>query len=494
MKKRILCMTLAVFMMLSVISNFTFAAVIFGGNCGKDGNNVTWSYDNKNCELILNGTGAMANYAYSDSTYAPWRKYKDNIKSVSISNGITSIGEYAFFEFSSMTSISIPDSVTYIGKDAFKLCTALTSFTAPKNITEITRHLFHDCYSLKKVTLHKKITTIHSNAFENCNELIHMDYEGSDEDFLKIKFEDKDKNGKKLLDYNPKLLIEFKGGHTHKLHDYISDGEATCFKPATESAICEFEYCTYKETRPDEDAKSPHWFGYYVYNDDEGYGKNGTETAMCMFGCETKDTREKPGTALVNSVKKFKDVKKGKWYVEFIDSAVGRGLFDGTSSNTFEPDASMTRAMFVTVLCRMSGTTVSNDEGAGFADVPKGKWFSGAVKWAFNNGIVNGVSSTKFEPNTAITREQLCAMLVRYSDFMGIAIESNTESVTFKDDLKISIYAYNAVGLCQRAGLISGMGNGKFEPKMTATRAQVAKILSLYCKYNLCVTYVPPED
>ena len=187
---------------------------------------------------------------------------------------------------------------------------------------------------------------------------------------------------------------------------------------------------------------------------------------------------------LINSVKEFKDVKSGQWYVYYIDFAVGPGMFAGTSETTFEPLAPITRAMFVTVLARIAGVELNNKQSTSFTDVTSGKWFTGAVVWAASKGITEGTSKTTFSPTRNITRQEICTMIVRYSDREGILLETNVTPVTFTDDGSIASWAKSAVYLCQKNGLINGHTDGSFKPTQTATRSEVAKILTMYYKYN----------
>ena len=114
---------------------------------------------------------------------------------------------------------------------------------------------------------------------------------------------------------------------------------------------------------------------------------------------------------LFDSAERFTDIESGKWYKEAVDYVVSHELFSGMSDTKFEPNTSMTRAMFVSVLARVDGAVTSKKTKTKFSDVPSGKWYTGAVKWASDNGIVVGMSDTTFEPNTSITREQMCKML-----------------------------------------------------------------------------------
>jgi len=229
-----------------------------------------------------------------------------------------------------------------------------------------------------------------------------------------------------------------------------------------------------------------HSFTNYVYNNDATTEKDGTETATCV--CGQTDTRIKAGTKLESSVEIkdtaaiFGDVKTGSWYKEFVDYAYSYGMFNGTTATTFEPNANMNRAMFVSVLARIAGVTVDNTVATKFSDVPANKWYTGAVKWASDNGIVTGKTETTFAPLDNITREQMCALIVRFATYENITLKADGEAENFTDADKISGYAKEAVTACQKAGLVNGMGDGTFAPKGKATRAQVSKILAYFHK------------
>ncbi len=183
---------------------------------------------------------------------------------------------------------------------------------------------------------------------------------------------------------------------------------------------------------------------------------------------------------LIDAAEKFTDIESGKWYKEAVDYVVSHELFSGMTDTRFEPNTAMNRAMFVSVLARVDGAKTSKNVKTKFSDVPSGKWYTGAVKWASDNGIVAGMSDTTFEPNTNITREQMCAILTRYAEYKGIRLTAVKDKAAFKDDNKISKWAKKSVYICQQAGIISGMTLYSFAPKDTATRAQVARILYVF--------------
>ena len=172
MKKRIFSFVLAVLMIASLLPATALAAdVVASGTCGAEGNgsNLTWTLDSEGV-LTISGSGDMYNYGSSDFS-APWDGSRSRVKSVVIADGVTSIGEYAFFYCESLTSVTIPDSVTSIGKYAFFCCTSLTSVTIPDSVTSIGRFAFSNCTSLTSVTIPDSVTSISSSTFASCTSL-----------------------------------------------------------------------------------------------------------------------------------------------------------------------------------------------------------------------------------------------------------------------------------------------------------------------------------
>lgn len=115
------------------------------------------------------------------------------------------------------------------------------------------------------------------------------------------------------------------------------------------------------------------------------------------------------------AAEKFSDVKPGAWYYTAVDYAVSKGLFSGTSADTFSPGSPMTRAMFVRVLGNKAGVDPEDYPGSYFLDVPKGTWYTPYVQWAAGHEIVNGTGGYKFSPNQSVTREQMALILYNYA-------------------------------------------------------------------------------
>ena len=176
----------------------------------------------------------------------------------------------------------------------------------------------------------------------------------------------------------------------------------------------------------------------------------------------------------------FTDVPDGKWYTKAVLWCYYNGYMTGTSSTAFSPDSSFTRAMFVTVLAKIDGADTSSYTGSSFTDVPRGKWYSKPIQWAFENGYASGLGGGKFGPNASVTREQLAQFLYNYTQKKGKPIADLADISGYSDAGSISGWAKNAVKWAVGNGLISGTSATTLNPKGTATRAQVALIIKNY--------------
>ena len=214
---------------------------------------------------------------------------------------------------------------------------------------------------------------------------------------------------------------------------------------------------------------------------------DGTYTFTLPEGKVTVDVTYKTDPSAQNpATDRFIDVADSAWYHDAVYYAADNGYFKGTSDTLFSPDVTMTRAMFATVIGRMAGIDESKYSGSAFSDVPEGQWYSACIKWASENGVVNGVGGGKFEPDTKITREQMAAMMYRYAKFAGVDLTSAaatdaTAFNAFADRDSVSAYAKDAMIWATAKGIINGNGTG-LAPKSDATRAQVAQIIMNYAK------------
>ncbi len=188
----------------------------------------------------------------------------------------------------------------------------------------------------------------------------------------------------------------------------------------------------------------------------------------------------------------FEDVSSSKWYYTAVTYCYENGYMVGTSSTKFEPTSTLTRAMFVTILYRMS-EDYGDYAGAssGFSDVKSSSWYSDAVAWAVDRGITAGTSATTFSPNKAVTREQMAAFVYRYLTTYGIEIEEADDAVSeFSDMSSVSSWAVTSVDYIRAIGIITGY-NGAYRPKDSATRAEAATIS---WKLDLAIQAVDQSD
>ena len=172
MKKRLLLSIFGIAVLLTLLPVSAFAATeVAHGYCGGegDGTNLWWTLDSDGL-LTISGTGEMEHYYYPFSS-ASWYDYRSQIKSVTIGNSVTRIGDYAFWYCESLTSITIPNSVTSIGSEAFVHCSSLTSMTIPDSVTSIGYGAFFHCESLTSITIPNSVTSIGSEAYGYCYSL-----------------------------------------------------------------------------------------------------------------------------------------------------------------------------------------------------------------------------------------------------------------------------------------------------------------------------------
>lgn len=182
------------------------------------------------------------------------------------------------------------------------------------------------------------------------------------------------------------------------------------------------------------------------------------------------------GVGYKNPAPVFTDIT-GHWAADNILFAASRGLLSGTSDTTFSPGTDMTRGMFVTALGRLAGINPDSYQTGKFTDVKADAYYAPYVNWAAQTGIVEGVTATTFAPDTNINREQMAVIMKNYAAKLGYDLPQTLKVVTFADNTQISSWAKDAVKSMQQAGILAGKNENKFDPKGTATRAEVATVL-----------------
>ncbi len=177
----------------------------------------------------------------------------------------------------------------------------------------------------------------------------------------------------------------------------------------------------------------------------------------------------------------FTDIA-GHWALDSICYVTENDMFEGTSATTFSPNATMTRAMFVTVLYRMAGSPAISGSNPFTEDVAADQWYTNSVVFAANNAIVKGTSETTYSPNDPVTREQMAVILYNYAVYRGYNVSATNDLSAFSDAGSVSSWALTQTKWAVAKGLLTGMTTTTLEPQGAASRAQVATILTRFVK------------
>ena len=179
----------------------------------------------------------------------------------------------------------------------------------------------------------------------------------------------------------------------------------------------------------------------------------------------------------------FTDVSAGDWFYGAVKFVYENGLMDGVAGNLFAPNATLNRAMAVTILYRLEGSPDLDGENLGypFADVDGNAWYGDAVYWARCNGIVDGVENNHFDPTGSLTREQMATVLYRYAQYKGADVSASGDLSGFADSANVSAWAVDAVKWAVGSGLVNGVEGNALAPQGTSTRAQTATVLARFC-------------
>lgn len=218
--------------------------------------------------------------------------------------------------------------------------------------------------------------------------------------------------------------------------------------------------------------------GWYTGNDfEEKADEIEIDGGMTVYAKWIKDESGES----VTSAQTFTDVSIFDWYNEGVMYVSENGIMNGVGGNKFEPGTELKREMLATILWNMEGKPEPKDI-APFLDVMSGEYYSKAIAWAGENGIISGYGS-EYGVGEAVTREDFAAILYRYAEYKGYDTTQGGMAVReFADYEEISEYAKTPVAWAVNTGIISGMGNGSISPKTTTSRGQAAVMLMNFCK------------
>ena len=415
-----------------------FAAL--ADNSGSCGEHAAWALDDAGT-LTISGMGKMENFDQrvlsngEVSSTAPWMEARQSIRKIVVSEGITSVGDRAFVGLRSLESVSLADSVRTIGTSAFS-ASSLRTLVLPAEMDTIGDNAFSGCFSLDAITMPERLGMLGKYAFGHAEGL--------------------------------KSIVIPDGVQTLSLYLFSTDWRLkSVVIPASVKTI---ESEAFYACRSLSDV----WF-------------TGTEEqwASVKIGAPS-DPNDSLYTALQDAtmhfgdpMSRFTDVPRD-WAQPFITGAVAEGIMNGTGEHTFQPDASLTRAMVVTILWRLCGEP-QTEKASGFTDLTQ-TWYLDAIAWAQENEIVNGMDESHFAPDRAVSRQDFVTILYRYAQ--STDMELSYESLDrFQDRTAVSAYAVDPMRWAVHSGVISGVPEGNqlfLQPEGTATRAQAAKMFLVF--------------
>jgi hypothetical protein len=226
---------------------------------------------------------------------------------------------------------------------------------------------------------------------------------------------------------------------------------------------------------------------YAVYVDEKGnatriVGSVYDTNSSCVIFTTTHFSRYGVGYTAPSA--KFTDISS-HWAKESIDYVVGRGLLSGTSETTFTPNSAMTQGMLVTALGRLANVDTKAYTTSSFTDVKADSTFHPYIEWAYKKGIVQGTGNGKFEPDRAVTREEIAVIFSNYAKATGYTLPVTRTATAYADASSIGSAYKTAVTAMQQAGIVMGDTGNKFNPKASATSAEFSSMLSHYIKLTI---------
>ncbi len=416
------------------------------GECGANGDNLLWTLNTETGLLTITGAGEMKNYS-SYSALAPWYSYCTAVSTVDFPEGLTSIGNWAFYGCKGLTSLSFPEGLTSIGNAAFRGCTGLTSLSFPEGLTNISWYAFQGCTGLTSLSFPEGLTSIGNAAFRGCTGLQSVTMPRSLAVLGYNAYQDCTALSTVIV-RNPDCLVEEQRTY--------NDSSAEDLKPTSDSLGVPESTVVYGRHSPEKenaDREVYHEWGYTVYcRYAENYAK--------VYGYTFYPTNA------------FSDVTEGQWYEIPVAWAVGKGITAGTGEGIFSPNLECTREQVATFLWAAYGRESPSGQSSPFRDVKPGDWFYTPVLWASERGISSGTGNGYFGVGTNCSRAQVVTFLWAAAG----KPEPETQTNPFTDVAEDAYYR-KAVLWAVEKGITGGTGAGRFSPDMVCTRAQVVTFL-----------------
>lgn len=447
MKKRILSILLVAVMLMSVVPLSASAASGNGWTLengvltvSKDPSTISGEYLPYASEVREVVIKASAGSPYDGSFGAGGEFYEmENLKKITVEQGISSIGMYAFGSCPSVTEIILPEGLQSLGTSAFYGFSSLTSIDIPASVNEMEgcHYLFGQCYNLKAINVaagNQKYASIDGVVY--------------------------DKEVKTLL-YSPLAKEEV------TVPDTVTSINPYAFQIREGNSITT---TTVNLSQSLYDTAAEEWKAYEVFIEglpgvkfviSDGMTDDPTDDPI-------DDPVDEPDTPVTPT--QFKDVPTDAYYADAVAWAVENNITQGTSEDSFSPNSSCTRAQAVTFLWRAAGSPKVSGS-TGFSDVTADAYYADAVKWAVANEITQGTGDGKFSPNETCDRRQIVTFMWRAAGFPDYGLGTDFT------DVPDEAYYSGAVKWAVLNGITEGTGNGKFSPDSNCVRAQIVTFL-----------------
>ena len=497
-KKRVLSALLCLSMIVCMVPMLALAADTASGTCG---DNITWSLG-RDGTLTISGTGEMVfEEAFLSS---PWQYYNQQIKKVSIEEGITSIGESAFWYCKNLMSVDISNSVTSIEDNAFGNCEKLTDVKLPNGLTHIGWEAFTECDNLTDIIIPNSVTTVESSAFHKCEKLksvtlsnqmneIPAEIFSGCQSLENISIPNSvSKIGKAAFKYCTSLQSVTIPDSVKEIEDSAfagCEGLTNIVIPNSVTKIGENAFSTCKSLKeiklPDDLAS----IESHVFYDCESFTDiiipNGvSQIDRCAFGyCKNLKNVSIPNSVTYIGERAFvncpalKEVTVPASVTEIKDDAFG---VIETFDEEENPAGSQIQKDFLLITEKGSAAEkycrdyqLACETGQRFADVDETAYYAQPVQWAVRRGITNGTADTTFSPDAVCTRAQIVTFLWRA---MGSKQPFFDTYSTFTD-VSEDAYYYEAMLWAIENGITKGTSNTTFSPNAPCTRAQAMTFL-----------------
>ena len=501
----------------------TEGTIVFDGNAATipadalgggtvEASGLTW-FVAKDGVLHITGRGDMPDFQIDESggkitVGTPWYGLQEKIVKIAVAEGITAVGNNAFWGLETVTEVTLPEGITRLGDQAFFACQKLGHIDLPSTLTSIGSQTFMWC-PFEEIAFPAGLKSIGASAFD-MNELKSIVLPEGIESIGAAAFSPNEKVTALTI---PAGLREF--GTTDG-----TDGPFTALYALESIRVSEgvktiparcFSHCFAVKTigLPSTIDTLGHDFILLTVDGEDTTAKLESITVApregyTFAGWEDADGRTFTSEEIVSrtaytgdlkaiwlkdfSEDTFTDVKERDWFYEYVKTVDQRGLIVGMTDNTFGPNHTGTRAQVVTILYRLAGEPEIKST-CPFSDVPENEWYTSAVTWAAVNWITAGYEDGTFRPNRQGTRQEFVVFLMNMADYLGVPVRGDpwedSWTADFPDAGDISTWARAAenwsVGVGLQSGSADSSGQAWLKPKDSVTRAQLATYLAIFC-------------